>query len=444
MTKRNLINILLAFALGYLVSVMTEASREIQLGLGLFTCIAWLWITEALHVSVTALLVPLLASLLGLLSVKASLINFSNPVIYLFMGGFALAAVLQKYGADRMFAVRVLRLSRGNPLFATIMLFLATALLSMWISNTATVAMMLPLALGLLEGREPDKEPGLFLFVLLGLAYAGNIGGMTTLIGSPPNAIAASAMGLDFRGWLTFGIPAFLLLFPLMIVILLFLIRPSFGATLTLSDGDHPPTKGRGLALTIFGLTATGWVLSAPLSSALGVTASFDTLIAIGAIVLLIGTGCLEFREFAAKVNWGILLLFGGGLTLSTVLQETGASAFLADAIVGVLPIDNEFLVLLILCLFVIFLTELVSNTASAALLVPLFVTVAAGFGYEQTNMAVMVAICASCAFMLPVATPPNALVFASGYVQQRQMMRTGLVLNISFAFVMALLFRLL
>ncbi|XOV86162.1 MAG: SLC13 family permease [Pseudomonadota bacterium] len=444
MTKRNLINIMLALGVGYLVSVMTDASREVQLGLGLFACIAWLWISEALHVSVTALLVPLLASLLGLLSVKASLTNFSNPVIYLFMGGFALAAVLQKFGLDRLFAVRVLRLSRGSPLVATIMLFLTTALLSMWISNTATVAMMLPLALGLLEGRDAEKEPGLFLFVLLGLAYAGNIGGMTTLIGSPPNAIAASAVGLDFSDWLAFGVPAFLLLFPLMILLLLILIRPSFGAALTLAESEHLPTEGRGLALTIFGLTATGWVMSAPLASLMGITGGFDTLIAIGAIVLLIGTGCLTFREFSAKVNWGILLLFGGGLTLSTVLQETGTSAYLAATIVEILPVDNEYLILLILCLFVIFLTELVSNTASAALLVPLFVTVAAGFGYSETNMAVMVAICASCAFMLPVATPPNALVFATGHVPQRQMMRTGLALNLTFALVLALLFRLL
>ena len=164
-------------------------------------------------------------------------------------------------------------------------------------------------------------------------------------------------------------------------------------------------------------------------------------MVALTAIALLVGSGCLRFSEFAAGTNWGILILFGGGLTLSAALQTSGASAWLADNIVGLLPADQLWLLLLIVCLFVIFLTELVSNTASAALLVPLFVTVAAEFSFAADHMAVMIALCASCAFMLPVATPPNALVFGSGHVPQRAMMRVGLVLNLTFAVVLALLF---
>lgn len=414
-----------------------------QLGLGLFACIAWLWLSEALHLSVTALLVPVLASLAGLVSVQEALVEFANPIIFLFMGGFALAAGLQKYELDRAFAIKVLALSRGKAFIAILLLFLVTAGLSMWISNTATIAMMLPLAIGLLAGRNPEAEPKLYLFVLLGLAYSANIGGMATLIGSPPNAIAASAMGLDFRDWLMFGVPTFLLLFPLMIVVLYALIRPAFGAALTLEAHENEPGGKRTLVLLIFALTAMGWMLSAPLAAWSGMSSGMDSVIAITAIVLLVGTGCLDFKEFAHKTNWGILVLFGGGLTLSVVLQSSGASTWLADNIISILPGKSLFVLLIVVCLFVIFLTELVSNTASAALLVPLFVTVAAGFGYSEVNIAVLIALCASCAFMLPVATPPNALVYSSGFVPQKHMMRVGFVLNLTLAVVMAALFSL-
>ena len=442
-SKQNLINVLIAFTAGFLVSEFADAERSVQLGLGLFACIAWLWLSEALHLSVTALLVPVLASLSGLVSVQASLVEFANPIIFLFMGGFALAAALQKYELDRAFAIKVLAFSRGKAFIAILLLFLVTAGLSMWISNTATIAMMLPLAIGLLAGRSPEAEPKLYLFVLLGLAYSANIGGMATLIGSPPNAIAASAMGLNFRDWLMFGVPAFLLLFPLMILVLYMLIRPAFGAALTLEAHALEPGGKRPLVLLIFALTATGWMLSAPLAAWSGTGSGMDSVVAIIAIVLLVGSGCLDFKDFANKTNWGILILFGGGLTLSVVLQGSGASVWLADNIISVLPGESPFVLLTIVCLFVIFLTELVSNTASAALLVPLFVTVAAGFGYSEVNIAVLIALCASCAFMLPVATPPNALVYSSGFVPQKQMMRVGLVLNLTFALVMAALFSL-
>ena len=156
------------------------------------------------------------------------------------------------------------------------------------------------------------------------------------------------------------------------------------------------------------------------------------------AIVLLTGSGTLKFDEFVAKTNWGILILFGGGLTLSAVLQSSGTSAWLAGQITTQLPVHNSWLLLLVVCLFVIFLTELVSNTASAALLIPLFVGVAVELNLSQVGMAVVIALSASCAFMLPVATPPNAIVYSSGCVPQKTMMRAGLVLNLCFAFLIS------
>jgi sodium-dependent dicarboxylate transporter 2/3/5 len=437
------INILLSFVFAFIMANKVEASPQIQQGLAIFVAIAWLWVTQALPISTTALLIPVLAMISGILPAKQAFSNFANPVIFLFMGGFALAAALQKYSLDKLFAVKMLSLSNGRPLFAVLLLFLTTALLSMWISNTATVALMLPIALGLLSAQQANgsnkkSQANMYVFVLLGLAYSGNIGGMATLIGSPPNAIAASAAGLSFADWLSWGIPMFALLFPLMILVLFIIFRPQFSNHVELTLPVVKSSWQRNLVIIIFAFTALGWVFSAPLATFTGISRGFDAMLAVIAIVLLTGSKCLSFDEFIKKTNWGILILFGGGLTLSTVLQTSGASLWLANAISSNLPVDNMWFVLVIICVFVIFLTELVSNTASAALLVPLFMTVAIELNLPPEGIAVVIALCASCAFMLPVATPPNAIVFSSGLVAQRQMMRAGLVLNLVIALVIA------
>lgn len=438
MTARQVFHLVFAVSAGFLVRYLVDADTTIQNGMSIFTIVAWLWISEAVNISVTALLIPILAVLAGIFPVSDALVNFANPVIFLFMGGFALAAALHKHALDRAFATRVLSLSGGRPLPSILLLFLTTAFLSMWISNTATVAMMLPLALGLLAARDTASNKSLYLFVLLGLAYSGNLGGMATLIGSPPNAIAAAAVGLNFSDWLRWGVPVFLVLFPLMISILYLIFRPEFGDKLAM---EHQPADNnwqRSAVIAIFVLTASGWIFSRSLADLFSVSSGFDSVIAVIAIILLTGSGSLPFKEFVEKTNWGILLLFGGGLTLSALLQASGASEWLANQISTQLPLDNNWLLLLMVCLFVIFLTELVSNTASAAILVPLFISVAAELNLSAVGMAVAIALSASCAFMLPVATPPNAIVFSSGFVPQKSMMKAGLILNITFAFVIA------
>ena len=441
MVPNALLKPVLGLAVGVLTFILVPADREVALALGVFVTIAWFWISEAIHISATALMVPVLAVATGLLDMRGAVSGFASPVIFLFMGGFALAAALQRHGIDRWVASRILSLSPGRPLVAIVLLFLATSLLSMWISNTATVALMLPIALGLLGRESADEKPALYCFLLLGLAYAGNIGGMATLIGSPPNAIAASAAGISFTEWLGFGLPAFAVFFPAMVVLLYVIVRPQLNLAMDMADDTAEALPGRGLVVLIFVATATCWVLGDFIAPLLGVESGFDTLVALAAIVALTATRSLPFDDFVAKTNWGILLLFGGGLTLSALMGTSGASQYLADVVVAVMPGDSRWLLYLGICLFVIFLTELVSNTASAALLVPIFMTVAAGLGAGEVEVAVMIAIGASCAFMLPVATPPNALVFGSGFVPQRTMMRTGLVLNLAFAVVLSLMF---
>lgn len=434
---------LLSCVFAYIIANTVEASPQVQQGLAIFVAIAWLWITQALPISTTALLIPILAMISGLLPATQAFSSFARPVIFLFMGGFALAAALQKYSLDKLFTVKMLSLSSGRPLFAVLLLFLTTALLSMWISNTATLALMLPLALGLLSAQQANNsdeknQSNVYVFVLLGLAYSGNLGGMATLIGSPPNAIAASAAGLSFADWLKWGIPMFSLLFPLMILVLFIIFRPKFSNHLEFALPVVESCWQRNLVIVIFAFTAFGWIFSAPLAIFTGISSGFDAMLAVIAIVLLTGSKCLSFDEFIKKTNWGILILFGGGLALSTLLKTSGASLWLANAISSNLPADNTWFVLVIICIFVIFLTELVSNTASAALLVPLFMTVAIELQLPPAGIAVVIALCASCAFMLPVATPPNAIVFSSGLVPQKQMMRAGLVLNLVIALVIA------
>jgi sodium-dependent dicarboxylate transporter 2/3/5 len=382
---------------------------------------------------VTALLVPLLAAAAGLMSLREALVSFAHPIIFLFLGGFALAAALQQQGLDRALAQAVLRLAAGHRSRAVALLFGLTALLSMWISNTATAAMVLPMALGLLrtQGSADDVGPRETAFVLLGVAYSASIGGIGTLVGSPPNAIAAAQAGIGFAEWMRFGVPMVLLLLPLMVGVLYLMLRPRLGGQLVLQDEAFEWTAGRRTTLFIFALTAAGWMAAEPLGRALGIAADVDSWVAVAAIVALVATRVMDWPTIERQTHWGVLLLFGGGLALSQVMQASGASRFLADALVAAMHGAPTLWLLLGVVSFVVFLTELVSNTASAALMVPIFMGVAQALGLPAPLLAAAIAVSASCAFMLPVATPPNAIVFATGQVPQTTMMRCGLVLNL-------------
>lgn len=418
-------------ALAALVYGSAPPPDALRTGLALFVLIGGLWMTQALHLSVTALLVPLLAVLTGLTDLRTALASFAHPIIFLFLGGFALAAALQRQGLDRSLALAVLRLAAGRRDAAVALLFGLTALLSMWISNTATAAMMLPLALGLLRDEDGPAERA---FVLLGVAYSASIGGIGTLVGSPPNAIAAAQAGIGFAEWMRFGVPLVLLLLPLMVGVLFLLLRPGLGGRSLPLDERSPAmpwSRSQRVTLVVFGLTAAGWIGAAPLGRALGVTADIDTAVALAAIVALVLSGAIQWPDIESRTQWGVLLLFGGGLALSEVMAVSGASRFLAGALTDALQGAPTFLLLLGVVAFVVFLTELVSNTASAALLVPIFLGVSTSLGLPPLLLAAAIAASASCAFMLPVATPPNAIVYATEQVPQATMMRCGLVLNL-------------
>ncbi|HCE1576710.1 TPA: DASS family sodium-coupled anion symporter [Vibrio parahaemolyticus] len=405
---------------------------QVVTGISILVFVAILWLTEAIHVSITALLIPMLAVFLGVFNTQAALNNFSNSIIFLFLGGFALAAALHKQKLDQALADKVLLIARGRMSVAVFMLFGVSAGLSMWISNTATAAMMLPLVLGVMTKLDAKKNHNTFLFVLLGIAYSASIGGIATLVGSPPNAIAAAEVGLNFTEWMKLGLPISLILMPIAILVLYTMTKPDLSHKFEL---DHKPvewTNGKMVTLAIFLLTVTLWIFSKPINTMLGGFAKFDTLVAIGSILLLGASRAVEWKDIEKTTDWGVLILFGGGICLSNVLKATGTSVFLAHSLTGFLEQAGVLLTILSVVAFVVFLTEFASNTASAALLVPVFATIAEALGLSPVILSALIAVAASCAFMLPVATPPNAIVFGTGHIKQKEMMRIGFVLNIA------------
>jgi len=314
-----------------------------------------------------------------------------------------------------------------------------TALLSMWVSNTAVTALMLPLAMGIIHSLQLKQGPT-SVFVLLGIAYSASVGGMGSLIGSPPNAIVAASLNLTFADWFIIGFPIVLILLPIVILSLFKILKPNLTGQVEITTQPPQAKSGSKLVIAIFIATACAWLLSKPIGNTLGINSYVDAWIAIAAIVVLITCNRLNWDDIQKNTDWGVLLLFGGGLALGAVLKETGTSAFIAEGFVDHLQ-DLPFLgFLLLLVLFVIFLTELTSNTATAALLLPLFLSISEQLGLPFDLIAMSIGFAASCAFMLPVATPPNAVVYGTGLVEQSQMMRVGFILNLIAAVCLPLL----
>ena len=429
--NRNNLIVLADVALFFSLYNLLPFDKSVVLGLSILVFIAVLWLTEALHVSVTALLVPLLAVGSGVFNTQTALSNFSNPIIFLFLGGFALAAAMHQQKLDKVIADKMLMLAKGKMSVAILLLFGTTAGLSMWISNTATTAMMLPLVLGVLSKVNKQSGHNTYVFALLGIAYCASVGGIATIVGSPPNAIAAAQLNLSFAEWMSYGVPVTLVLLPLIVGILYLLLKPNLNEVFEINYEPVQWDKGKVVTLLIFSLTVFLWVFGSKINPLIGSFSKFDTLVALMAIVLVGFARVVHWKDIEKTTDWGVLLLFGGGICLSNVLKATGTSVFLAETLSEMLANTAPILILVVIIAFVVILTEFASNTASAALLIPVFASVAEALGISPILLSIMIAISASCAFMLPVATPPNAIVFSSGYIKQSEMMRIGMVLNL-------------
>ena len=432
-TGKGLIVVAIAAIISFIIYNVLPFEVSANKGLTLLFFIGVLWLTEAIHVTITAILVVVLGTLVGIpdFNAEVGLQSFASPIIYLFFGGFALAAALHVQKLDRKIALKILSLSGGKLSTAVLLIFGVTAFLSMWISNTATTAMMLPLALGILTQVDSKEDRGTFVFVLLGIAYSASLGGLGTIVGSPPNAIAAKALDIAFVDWMKFGIPMMLILLPVLLGAMYLFLKPNLNRTMTLQQDETIHwTKPRVLTIIVFIVTAVSWILSKQIGAAVGIEDT-DAVVALLAAVAVVSLGLVSWKQVSDNTDWGVLMLFGGGIALSNILKVSGASLVLGETVANGLQTAPLLVVMLAISAFIIFLTEFASNTASAALLVPVFVAIAEHMGIPSEVLVLIIGIGASCAFMLPVATPPNAIVFGTGLIKQTEMIRTGVILNI-------------
>ncbi len=408
-------------------------SHQVAIGLGILACIAFLWLSEAMSLAGTALLIPLLATILGVSDIKTALLPFADPLIFMFFGGFALASALSYQKIDLWIAQKIIGWGRGRFLPVAILLFSFTAFQSMWMSNTATTVMMLPIAIGIIHKAQlvGDKNRNA-VFLLLGIAYAASIGGLGTIIGTPANGIAAAKLHISFAQWNAIGIPSVLILLPIMIIILKTVCRPVAGLHIEIDDQPFAFNWHRIATLVIFSLTVLSWVFGSWISNRLGIKTSIDTVIALSAVFLLLYFRVVRWRDIDEGTDWGVLILFGGGLSLSEVLSQTGASLYLARMVSSGVSAWPLLAILFAIIAFVIISGELASNTASAALLIPIFYAVSSELGFMPISLVLPIALASSCSFMLPVGTPPNAIVFSTGLVTQRDMLKNGVFLNLA------------
>lgn len=427
----------LALVIGVLLYLFLPYEEQTNKGLALLAFIAILWLTEALHITVTALSVPVLAILLGLEHTKPALQAFANPTIFLFFGGFAIATALSVQNLDKYIAHKVIGLAKGNFMIAVFLLLMVTAVLSMGISNTATAAMIIPLAIGMLKNVDYKEHKGTYAFVILGIAYSASIGGMGTLVGSPPNAIVASQLNISFSEWLRYGMPTVLGLMPIMLGVMYVVFRPKLNIKIAQEEWHEKLNAKQYITIAIFVATALCWIFGDKLNELMSQIlhidriTDFDAVVAMIAAILICVTGVAEWKQIQEQTDWGVLMLFGGGLSLSAILISSGASKALVDSVQFLVDGKSYFVIGLLVATFIIFLTEFTSNTASAALLVPIFISVAESMGMNPLGLSLIIGLGASCAFMLPVATPPNAIAYGTGMVSQRDMIKAGFVLNI-------------
>lgn len=403
-------------------------------------CVVW-WVFEPVPIPVTSLIPLALLPLLGVLTPAEVGQAYGSPLILLLLGGFMLSKGMEHSGAHRRIALAMVRsfgASSGRRLVMGFMV--AAAALSMWISNTATTLMLLPVALAVLDAAE-DREK-LAAPLLLGLAYAASVGGIGTPIGTPPNLIfmqvyeQTTGEAISFARWMSWGLPVVLLMVPLMALLLTRGLRGPLRVDLP-RVGAWSTAERR--VMLVFGLTALAWITrSEPFGgwkTWVGLPQANDASVALFAVVLMFvipdgrGGRLLDW-ERASSIPWGMLLLFSGGICLASGFASSGLSDLAGAWLAGLADLPL-YLLVLIICLVVTFLTETTSNTASTTLLMPVLAAAALAAGLPPAVIMVPAAMSASCAFMLPVATAPNTVVFGSGMVSGGRMAREGFALNL-------------
>lgn len=406
------------------------------------TLVACYWITEALPIPATSLIPFFAFPLLGILDHQQAAASLGNHVIVLLMGAFMLSKALEKSSVHRRFAFYMVSLTGANSARRLVLGFMLTAaFLSMWISNTATTLMLLPIALAVIQHVECKR---LAAALLLGIAYAASLGGVGTPIGTPPNIIFLSVYNqlegkdISFLQWMQFGLPIVLLAIPLMA---LWLTR-GLGQLKGLSLPPVGPWQSQERrVLWVFGAVALAWIFRPYWTEMFGLRGIGDSSIALAGVVAMFlvpggdGKGRLLDWSTANDIPWGMLLLFAGGICIAKAFEASGLSHAMGQGL-GALATLPLFVLILCLCLLVSFLTEITSNTATATLLMPILATAGVAAGVDPKLLMIPAAISASCAFMLPVATAPNAIVYSTDKLSIRTMAREGAMLNVMVAVV--------
>lgn len=433
-----------------------EANAWRAIAMGAFMLV-W-WITEAVPLPVTALLPMVLLPILGISPIKVATAPYANPIVFLFMGGFMIAIAMERWNLHRRIALNIVRITGTNANRIVLGFLLATGALSMWISNTATTVMMLPIASSVIDLLTQGDQPNNYspkqvrnfaLTLLLGIAYAANVGGTATIIGTPPTVVFVGFMkdtydiDVSFAKWMLLGFPFAVIMIGVIYWVLVKLLYPNgmgkFEHAQQLIKDELKAlgklSKGEKRILIIFLSTAVAWIVRQPLDNLFPDITISDTLIAITATIILFivpvdyekGQYVLDWKD-TERLPWGILLLFGGGLSLAAALQQTGLIGLIGEQFEAVAA--TTFWILLGLTAVSLFLTEVMSNLALVVVFLPVVGGIAVGLDIPPILYCIPVTLAASCAFMLPMSTPPNAIVFASGHLRIPEMMKAGIVLN--------------
>jgi sodium-dependent dicarboxylate transporter 2/3/5 len=425
------------------------------------------WITEAVSISVTALLPLILFPLFKVMPMADVGANYGSPIVFLFFGGFVLALALEKVNLHRRIALNIIKKTGTTPNKVILGFMIATGFMSMWISNTACVVFMLPIALSVIHLLIDDadgfskNDQNFAISVMLGIAFAANAGGIATVIGTPPNSILIGLLEneyhieISFFKWMLIGLPFSIVLIAIIYFVMVKWMFPSkdlkFNASKDVIDAEIDKLGSMSAkekrVLTIFGITVFLWIFRSVINSIVPNLELSDTMISLfGALALFTVPFNLKKGDFilqwndTQKLAWGILILFGGGLALANGMSESGIVDVIAQGISNsnISTLVTATLIIIIM----VFMTELMSNVALTAVLAPVVAGIAMGLNIPVLYLLIPVTMASSCAFMLPMATPPNAIVFASGYVKVSQMAKIGFILNLISVVLLILMFQ--
>ncbi|HQO21423.1 MAG TPA: SLC13 family permease [Acidobacteriota bacterium] len=445
-------------------------SGEARRLLAVFVCVVAWWVTEPIPLAVTALFAAVSAVVLQIADIKKVLAPFSDPIIFLFMGSFFLARAMHVHGLDKQIAAAFLsnRHLRRSPLLLLAFLGALCAALSMWLSNSACAAMFYPIALGILGSLGPGMEKKLGPAVLLLIAYSASLGGLGTPVGTPPNLIGMAmlerfaSVKISFLQWMSIGIPVFAAGYLAVLVLLKFFYPLKLGPQKT-GEGSYekvPFTSAQKRCLAVFGVTVALWLLpgfaaifpeEGSIIKSLMATSMPEAVAAMtGAILLFFvpASGGKSEKLLtwgnAVKIDWGTILLFGGGISLGSMIFDTKLAQSLGESWLSMFGTPGLWEFTLVSIVMAVLLSEFSSNTASANILIPVIISVAQSAGISPVPPAVGATIACSMGFMLPVSTPPNAIVYGSGLVPMREMVRAGVCVDLVMIVLIFVLLRVL